>query len=322
MRRIVSLLFPLGAAFALANIAAAQDLPQGVTLLRGTFVPNVQPDGNSTLLAAPEGLIAIDTGRHAAHTERLLDSARQQQRPIVAVINTHWHLDHIGGNGRVRDAYPGVTIYASGALADARKGFLANYRAQLEDAIAHASDAAQIQAWREEIALIDAAPRLAPDHVIARTETPRIAGKPLELHLAAHSVTAGDVWVYAPTERVLIAGDLVTLPVPLFDTACPAQWQKSLAELDRVKFARLIPGHGPALDHAQFRTYRQAFDKLLACSASAAEKNTCIDGWVHDAQTLLPESERAFARQLLDYYVDNSLRAPVQKTAALCAAAT
>lgn len=319
MRRIASLLFPAAAALALAGAATAQDLPRDVTLLRGTFVPNAQPDGNSTLLDAPQGLIAIDTGRHAAHTERLLDSARQLQRPIVAVINTHWHLDHIGGNGRVRDAFPAVTIYASGALAAASKGFLAHYRAQLEDAIAHASDAARIQTARDEIALIDAAPRLAPDRVVAQTQTLRIAGRKLELHLA-HSVTAGDVWVYDPAERLLLAGDLVTLPAPLFDTACPAHWQQSLAELDRVKFSHLIPGHGAPLEHAQFHVYRHAFDKLLACSASATTKDACIDGWLQDAAPLLPESERGFARGLLDYYLDNSLRAPAEKTAKLCAA--
>jgi len=322
MRRIAAFVLPFVSALALAVPAAARELPRDITLLRGTFVPNAQPDGNSTLLAAPEGLIAIDTGRHAAHTDRLLEAARKQRQPIVAVINTHWHLDHIGGNGRLRDAFPAVTIYASGALGAAREGFLAQYRTQLDDAIAHSADAAQIQAWRDEIALIDAAPRLAPDRVIAQTQTLRIAGRTLQLHLAAPSVTAGDVWVYDPAEHVLIAGDLVTLPAPLFDTACPAQWQASLAELDRVDFTRLIPGHGPPLDHAQFRIYRRAYDALLACTAGAAEKNACIDGWVERAKTLLPESERAFARRLLDYYIDNSLRAPAQKTAALCHAST
>jgi len=34
----------------------------------------------------------------------------------------------------------------------------------------------------------------------------------------------------------LIAGDLVTLPVPFLDTACPNGWRKALDTLDDQRF--------------------------------------------------------------------------------------
>ena len=43
----------------------------------------------------------------------ILDSTKAARVPIVAVVNTHWHLDHVGGNPLVRSAYPGVRVHAT-----------------------------------------------------------------------------------------------------------------------------------------------------------------------------------------------------------------
>src|SRR4051812_18653316 len=112
--------------------ALATHIANDVDLIPGRFVPGVQPDGNTIVFSAPRGLIIIDTGRHPEHTNAILDFAKESKRPVAAVINTHWHLDHIGGNPLVRRSYPDARVYASGALADARTGFLADYRKQLD----------------------------------------------------------------------------------------------------------------------------------------------------------------------------------------------
>ena len=153
-----------------AATATAADLPPDIHLVPGSFTPGAQPDGNSVVIEAPEGLIVVDTGRHAAHTQAVLDLASSLGKPIVAVVNTHWHLDHIGGNARVREVYPAVRIFASDALAGALTGFLAEYRAQLVDMMATAQmDSVAAASWHAEIALIDAGPALLPDVVIDRS---------------------------------------------------------------------------------------------------------------------------------------------------------
>ena len=162
--------------------------------------------------------------------------------PIRAVINSHWHLDHIGGNLLVRRRFPGVRIYASSALADARKGFLASYRKQLEEMISTTTDAEAQQPWRAEVGIIDSGDALAPDEVITRSETRVIAGRKLMIGLESRAVTAGDVWVFDPASRFLVSGDLVTLPVPFLDTACPARWKDSLDHLAAVDFKTADPG--------------------------------------------------------------------------------
>jgi len=297
---------------------AATPVAAGVDMIAGKFVPNQQPDGNSILFRTADGLVVLDTGRHAAHTQQIIDYAQQAGLPIIAVFNSHWHLDHIGGNPRIRAAFPKARFYASDALSDALKGFLASYRKQLEDALAQPADDKQKQAWRDEIAIIDAGSKLAPDEVIGASRKLSVGGRGFEVHLEKHSVTAGDVWLLDPASHVLVSGDLVTLPVPFLDTACPAHWKTALDDLAHADFKQLIPGHGAPMSRKDFESYRKAFGNLLACSAGKDAKNVCIDGWIHDTESLVAEADRDFAKHLLDYYMDASLRADAKHTAKLC----
>lgn len=296
----------------------ANRLAAGVELVPGSFVQGTQPDGNSVLLLAPEGLVVIDTGRHVEHTRAILDRATEDGISIAAVINTHWHLDHIGGNPRIRQAYPDVTIWASGALAEAQVGFLAHYREQLLEAIAGTEDLSARTAWEAEVSIIDAGPALAPNEVVTAGGPQTVAGRRLEIGLESHSVTAADVWVLDPATGVLAAGDLVTLPVPLLDTACPPGWLAALEHLASVKFEVLVPGHGAPMTREQFEIYRAGFKALLECAASDQPEQACIDGWLSDLGQLIPESDRGFASVLLEYYIPTSLRAAPERTGRLC----
>lgn len=314
---VLALLAPAAAARQVEAPPAFIRVAEGVHLLRGTFRPGSQPDGNTVVLRGPSGLVVVDTGRHPEHAERVIAFARAQGARIGAVVNTHWHLDHVSGNPALRRAFPGLEVHASDAIREAATGFLARSRRQLEEMLARPGNAGQKVAWRAEIARIDAAPSLFPDRPVTATGQRRLAGRVLELRFA-RAVTQGDVWILDPRTRVLIAGDLVTLPVPFLDTACPARWREALARIEETDFTRLVPGHGPVLSRAELGAYRRAFDNLLACGASARAKAECVAGWIADAGPLLTEAERDFARSLADYYVDAHVRGDPAKAAEPC----
>jgi glyoxylase-like metal-dependent hydrolase (beta-lactamase superfamily II) len=277
-------------------------------LIPGAFPKDQQPDGNSIVLVASQGLIVVDTARHASHTQQIVDFARLQQRPVVAIVNTHWHLDHIGGNLLLREQYPGVRVYASDALRGALQGFLKSYRGQLEQAIAQAKEGQDISAWRNEIRLIDGGARLAPDQTIEDTSTLNIAGRTLTLHLERGAATAGDIWVEDPATNIVLTGDLVTLPVPFFDTACPERWEATLNRMAQTSFTTLIPGHGAAMRPQDFAAYRKAFSALLACAASTQPATACAQQWIGNAGTLLSDDDRTRVAPMLDYYMQAVLR--------------
>ncbi len=302
---------------AAAPLVAVRVAPD-VDVIRGRFVPNTQPDGNSVLFRGPKGIVVVDTGRHPEHTQAILAFAAAAKAEVAAVVNTHWHLDHVGGTPLVRRAHPGVRVYASGAIDGALAGFLADYRAQLQSMIDKTPDPEAQKPFRSEIALIDAGASLGPDVRLDATSEQTLGGRKLRIGFVPRAVTAGDLWVFDPKTRVLAAGDLVTLPAPFLDTACPSGWQKALADLAAVDFQTLVPGHGAPMTRQDFATYRIAFDGLLACAASDQKSDECVDGWTKDAAPLLKDDAPKFVRALLGYYVD-LLRKDPARIARLCA---
>lgn len=297
---------------AAAGAAGADDpvtLPGGALLLPGTFEPGRQPDGNTMVFTGPRGVVVIDTGRHAAHTARIAAAVRATGKPLRAIVNTHWHLDHVSGNPALRAEWPDAHVYASRAIDGAIAGFLARYRRSL---LTMQADAATDEATRAgyvaEIARIDAGPALRPDRPVDGPHRLRAGGVRLDLHLARGAATAGDVWAYDARSRVLVAGDLVTLPAPFLDTACPEGWRRALDALDAQPFEVLVPGHGLPFDRAQFRAWRAAFDGLLDCTAGDADVSTCATAWVDATRALPGAGDAAFARSLADYYVAQRLR--------------
>jgi glyoxylase-like metal-dependent hydrolase (beta-lactamase superfamily II) len=178
------------------------------------------------------------------------------------------------------------------------------------------SDPAEVRSRRDEIALIDGGKRLTPDREVTPSGPHQLDG--LELHLETFAVTAGDVWAFDRRTGILAAGDLVTLPIPLLDTACPEGWEKALDHLAATPFEQLVPGHGEPMNQLGLAAYRDAFHALRVCAASHRDKDACIDGWLNDAGPLVPPGDVGLARQSLGYYVAAVLRGDPVKRAKLC----
>jgi len=321
MRRSGSLAAATAALLGFCSFALATPTPVGrdTYLIAGAFPKDQQPDGNSVVLTAPQGLIVVDTGRHTSHTQQIVDFAHSQNRPVVAIVNTHWHLDHVGGNVMLREQYPDVRVYASDALQGALQGFLKNYREQLEQAISQAKEGQDVTAWRNEVRLIDSGAKLAPDQTIEDTSTLAIAGRSLTLHLERGAATAGDIWVEDPQTHIVLSGDLVTLPGPFLDTACPQRWDASLKRIADVSFSKLIPGHGRPMTPQDFATWRKAYSALLACAASTQATQACAQQWIDNTGELLDADDRTRVAPMLDYYMQAVLRAKSPRPA-YCAA--
>lgn len=271
-----------------------REIVRGVYLAPDSDYEGQGPDGNSVLFRSGRGFIAVDTGRHDWHTNALIDFAVAQRRPVTAIVNTHWHLDHSSGNYRIKARYPGVQLYASTAGVNAREtGLLAqNY-------------ALGQQRWANEQATLEPARRarlrdfldvmenLTPDVVIDRSGRMRIGGRSFDVHFAAHAVTEGDVWLYDRRTRIAVLGDLVTLPAPYLDTACPDGWRAAMDEIWRTPFRIAVPGHGAPMSRAQFATYRDALNIYLDCVKGSEPVATCSAAWARAAAPLLSDDRLA-----------------------------
>jgi glyoxylase-like metal-dependent hydrolase (beta-lactamase superfamily II) len=278
-----------------------------VWFVPGGIPPDRQPDGNSVIFAAPAGLIVVDTGRHSWQREGILALAHAQNREIVAIVNTHWHLDHVSGNPELRAAYPGLRVYASGAIDGALEGF---FPSSAKDSAAYLDDPQIPLATRDDIRgdllTIRNGAALRPDEVIQVSATMVLGGRPLRINLARDAATAGDVWLYDEKSRVAVLGDLVTLPAPFLDTACPEGWKVALQQVAETPFEVAIPGHGDPMTPAQFQLYQAAFEAFIECANSARPQGECASDWADSIKTLLADdpAEQRRARGMAAYYVD------------------
>ena len=306
-------------ALILLTLAGAAAAAEPYHLITGAVPLDSGPDGNTIVLDGPKGLIVFDTGRHPEHAQKILDYAKAQHRPIAAVVNSHWHLDHTTGNWDIRQAYPQVDVYASGALEGALATFLKNSRANTDKALADPKTPAAV---RDQLlrgrSVIDHPERIRPNHIVAKSGRMTIAGRSLDVHLANYAATEGDVWLYDPRTRTAIVGDLVVDIVPFMDTACPEGWSKALGEVAKVPFTSLIPGHGPVMTRDDFATWRTAYDNFVNCGHSGAAKEKCVDGWSHDAAKFIDAAHKDYAREAAQYYLETRLRSSPEEQQKYC----
>jgi glyoxylase-like metal-dependent hydrolase (beta-lactamase superfamily II) len=288
------------------NVSAPMpELARGVWLVSGGILGNREPDGNSVVFAAPAGLIVFDTGRHQSQRDAILSLARVQKMDIVAIINSHWHLDHVSGNPALRAAYPNLKVYASSAIDDALTGFLAS---SAKDSGKYLDDPRISEELRADIRAdsltIQKGEALKPDVVIATSGVMVVGGRALKVNLAKDAATAGDVWLYDEKDELAALGDLVTLPAPFLDTACPDGWKAALAQIASVPFRIAIPGHGPPITHSQFLLYKLAFESFIDCSRSAVAVEDCATRWADVTEPLLePNSQMGRrAKDTANYY--------------------
>ena len=292
--------------------------PDDWRVVPGNFEPGTGPDGNSIFLDAPGGLILVDTGRHPAHQAKLLAFARDRGRPIAAIVNTHWHLDHSGGNAEIRAAFPAAPFFASRAIEGALTGFFPASRASAERYLASGNvGEAQQAEIRRDFAAMDDPDSLRATRPVDRSERVRIAGRSLRLNLARFAATEGDVWIHDEKAGLVIAGDLVVAIVPFMDTACPEGWRKALDEIAATEFVTLIPGHGEPMDKPAFLAWRSAFNNLIDCAASSRTRDACIGGWKRDAAAFIPAGERRID-EMVGYYIDTRLRSAADERVKYC----
>ena len=306
------LLFALALLSAPAIAGPYHLIPGAVPLEKG-------PDGNTVVLDAPKGLIVFDTGRHPEHAQAILDYAKARARPIVAIINSHWHLDHTTGNADIRAVYPNAEVYQSNAVDGALATFLAKGKADAEKRLTDPkTPPARVPEVRRFLDRMEHPDSIRPTKPVAKSSRMSIAGRLLDVHLAKFAATEGDVWIYDPKTRVAVVGDLVVDIVPFMDTACPDGWAKALNEVEKVPFTTLIPGHGVPMSRPDFLQWKTAYGNFVECGRSDADKKQCVDGWMRDAAKFIDAEHQKYAPEAADYYLMTRLRSSPEEQQKYC----
>jgi len=210
--------------------------------------------GNAGFILGSDGVVVVDAFMTAEGAEELLAAIRALTKaPVRWVVNTHYHLDHVGGD---------AVFAKQGALLLAHE----NVRAWVRT---------ENLKWRKEIkpeekAMLAALP--LPDFTYRDGLRIWTGGREVVISTPPGH-TGGDSVVFLPGADVVFAGDLFWKDtVPNLVDADTKAWVRTLdAFTAEHPASRFVPGHGEvgaALDVRFFRDYlvglRTTVDKAIA----------------------------------------------------------
>jgi cyclase len=228
------------------NVYAAIDGPKGAAGADAGFV------------IGDDGVLVVDTFESAEAAKALLSEIRKlTPLPVKYVVNTHYHLDHSGGNRVFQDA--GAAVIAHRNV----PGWIHTENLKFFGRGIKPEQKAMVEAL--------GAPNLVYDHNM----TAQLGSVAVEISFYPGH-TGGDSVVFIPSAEVVFGGDLFwnqTLP-NLID-ASTEPWISTLTEiLKRAPSASFVPGHGEpgkAADVEAFRGYLQDIRKMTEASAKAGK---------------------------------------------------
>lgn len=227
-------IFPMVAFLAAAGVssmAVAQGGfgPPEMTLVEvrdGIYTIRNAGSGNASLLVRDEGAILIDD-KFPQDFDGIVGFVRSvTDAPLLYVINTHLHPDHVGGNPAMQGI--GAHVVAS-------------------------ENARRIMAERGQPGL--------PNITLRDTLRIWLEDLPIDLHYLGRGHTDGDIVVHLPTERLVITGDLFALYGPyraVIDYTAGGSlrdWTRTLERVLQLDFDTVIPGHSGVTDRANVEGY-------------------------------------------------------------------
>lgn len=256
----------------------------------------VEPEfagANAALIVNENDVIVVDSHGSPASAATLIDAvADLTNKPIRYVINTHWHVDHNSGNEAYINSFAAnVDVIAHDYT---REDIPTLGRGQFEQTAPYRSmplnaAATQLQEGQDargnplsdtQRAAITKFHELQNAFVTTGDEfeftLPNLTiDKSLTIHDERYTVqvlylhpahTRGDLVVYIPEQKVLVAGDILTQPILWTWSSYPADYIRTLAALEALDIEKIIIGHGgPVLEGKTYLSnVRNAMEVLVA----------------------------------------------------------
>lgn len=189
---------------------------------------------NLTFVDTPRGLVVLDSGASVQIGEMAIRQLRQKfpGKPVLAIINSHYHGDHFLGNQAFVEAFGDLPIYAHPGTIAAIQGLEGNmWRTLMEQWTNQATAGTRV---------------IVPNLPLAHGQELRFGGLTLRMHHYGKAHTPADICIQVVEDGITYVGDVaMDRRIANMDDGSYLGTLKCYAELERNAASRLwIPGHG------------------------------------------------------------------------------
>jgi glyoxylase-like metal-dependent hydrolase (beta-lactamase superfamily II)/quinol monooxygenase YgiN len=186
---------------------------------------------NSWIVESANGVVIIDAQRTLSEAENALDAIKEINKPILGVIITHPHPDHIGGTAVLLNGTSNVPIYSTKLTFDIMKNDPGGLIALTKKL--HGND------YPDQVVL--------PNKIIKSDEIITIDGITYKLQDIGRGEGGDMTLIYLPSQKLLFTGDVVNnrMHAALIE-GHSSEWIKQI-EYIKQNYSDtkiLFPGHG------------------------------------------------------------------------------
>ncbi len=263
MRWILLLLLCLGlpARADLDYSLKPRQIAAGTWLLEGSTDNFAKANGgnivNTGFIVTDSGVVVIDSGPSKRYGEALRRAiAATTDKPLIQLLLTHHHPDHVLGNQAFGDVPIGALAGTSDLLRQQGEAMAENMYRMVGD-------------WMRGTEVVLPTQVLEPGVLEVGGHRLRLLG------LSGH--TGADLAILDENTGVLFAGDLVFYERALTTPNSPGLgvWLKDLDTLQALPWKLIVPGHGPVASDtapfAQMRDYLGWLDGLMRDGAAQGD---------------------------------------------------
>ena len=302
------------------------DVAKGVYLFVSKPYGDVGLDGNSVAIVGGDSVLVFDTNGTPASSALVLAEIRKRtDKPVRYVVYSHWHWDHWYGTETYTKAFPGVKVIAQQKSRDMMAGpaiefnrpglerDLPGYVASLEQK-AHEDPKVQPRLEEDRFFLEQkkSVQLVLPTETYTDRRTINLGGREVQVLHHDRAVTPGDTFLYLPSEKIVLTGDLLVNPIAFALSCYPTGWLKTLETIDAMDAQVLVPGHGePLRDKTLLRTHMEVMRALLSEGKDAKgrgldpdQAREAIFPRLHDAMVSMTKDDPKLNEQFRIYLVD------------------
>ncbi len=222
-------------------------IPDVWSAIGATAPPGYENSGhnnNYSFVITGSGVVVVNSGSYLL-AKALHDEIKAiTDQPVRLVINENGQGHAMLGNGYWRDQNITVLAHADAAVEFERSGYgsLANLKRFAKEKSAES----RVQ---------------PPSETMTDSLTVEFGDKRIEVMWLGTSHSTGDVVVWLPDERLVIAGDMAFHErlLPIFEDADTLAWLDSWERFEALEALYVIPGHGHPTNMDQVRRYTRDY---------------------------------------------------------------